>query len=122
MNSYFFALSLVFVLYNSVLGRKERIEDGVSYLSDKIWHELQKRLNDINKHSTSAEDSNECHTTNLNNTIIMAHASLDNGAEYIPSPSVNSAYECVKACCENEKCNVAVYKFKVSHYNFLIHF
>lgn len=87
---------------------KENLGD-VSTLKGKSWVDVQKRLN-----IGSKQDRYGCRNSNLNSTIIMARASLNNGASHFPSPSVSSAHECASACCDIQECNVAVYKLKVN--------
>lgn len=102
--------SIIIILNFVVLVELNRENlEHVSTLKGKSWVDVQKRLNIGSKH-----DRYGCRTSNLNSTIIMAHASLNNGASYLPSPSVSSAHECVSACCDIQECNVAVYKLKVN--------
>ncbi len=97
---------------------KEYPEEYSSLLTDKLLHELEKRLMD---YSDSDEQGNELYSNSRSDctfdvgsdTIIKTKVSLEQGAEFLDSPSASSQEECKSLCCQTDDCNLAVFKEKV---------
>lgn len=111
---------LVVVLFGCCYGTKERYQDGgsdgdVNRLTEKLWLEIQKRLQDYDDKSDGL-DSNEhddrCSFNVQDGKIIRTQDSLNSGATFLNSPTVGSRSECQAECCDTNECNLAVFKAK----------
>ena len=105
------------------LAAKERFKDGGSHadvntLTEKLWIEIQKRLQDYDDKSDGLQPQDprqqgQCRFDTEDGMIIRTQDSLNAGATFISAPTVNARAECEEECCMEENCNLAIFKAKV---------
>lgn len=131
--------ALILVAVISELGaEKERPSDqSLDQLTSKLFHELEKRLQEDGLDSQDALEAfgrelesanpNSCHYNSSEGTIVRTQDSLDRGAKFLNSfddttdPTLTRE-SCLQACCDEDQCNLAVYKMKVSHWYCIMDF
>lgn len=106
-------------LFTIAMCTKERVSDqNLEQITNQLFHEIEKRLQafDSSSNEHQRDDSSECISTNSINTtdtIIKTKESLAAGAVFLDSPDSTSGIKCFKECCNNDDCNLAVFKSKV---------
>lgn len=108
------------VLYFGVIlqseAKKERVEDqnpALSQLSEQLWHEIEKRLDELDSAELRREHES-CAYAEAPSSIIKTDASLKTGAVFVNNPAVASQEECWANCCSNDECDTAIFKTKES--------
>ncbi|XP_030626759.1 kunitz-type protease inhibitor 1b [Chanos chanos] len=60
--------------------------------------------------SKTVQNCGKNYTMGRDNFVLDAEESIREGATYIASPNVERPQDCVKACCQNSKCNMVLIK------------
>ena len=105
-------LSLAFIAFCA--SDKEELGDLTELLndpqfSDKLLLALEKRLSSSPKGNEN-NPTGGCQFVTNTSTIIKTHDSISNGAQFITAPPHLGKEACIRKCCENLNCSVAVVK------------
>ncbi|XP_045186209.2 uncharacterized protein LOC123544209 [Mercenaria mercenaria] len=131
MKAFLFFISLFYM----VICKKETVSDLYDMLNDPaILSEIEKRLKLIDDDSEPFSDGQVgcyektatlapgCSFIANSSLIIKTSESMQRGAEFLEDfKNISCPRECTKRCCENPKCDTAVYQDKDARKCFLFH-